>query len=302
MITSEAETAALLALLRTARRGTGWGEIAARVCAEGSAQALLHEPGDALLPDPEAEAALDQAVSQLRAWRTAGHQLTTVLEADYPHQLRDIREMPPFLFYAGDLHTNDPSMSVVGSRRASKQGLNIARTTAELLVDKGLSVIAGLAEGIDTAAHRAALNAEGRTVAVIGTGISRRYPASNAALQDEIARRGLVLSQFYPDAPPTRHSFPMRNVTMSGYGLATIVIEASEHSGSRIQARVAGQHGRPVILTSDVVEFTSWGRDLVGNPNVFVASSISEMDDAVQAVLDSPRQLDDALAALMATR
>lgn len=298
----ETETAALLALLRIAPRGTGWGEIAARVSAEGSAQTLLLGAADALFPNPETEAALDQAASQLCTWRAAGHQLTTVLEQEYPHQLRDIRDMPPFLFYTGDLRTEDPGMSVVGSRLASKRGLSIARSTAELLVERGLTVIAGLAEGIDTAAHRAALSMGGRTVAIIGTGITRRYPASNADLQDEIARRGVVVSQFYPDAPPTRSSFPMRNVTMSGYGLATIVIEASEHSGSRIQARVAGQHGRPVILTSNVVESTSWGRALVGNPNVFVASSISEMQEAIHAVQDAPKQLDDALAALVASR
>lgn len=115
-----------------------------------------------------------------------------------------------------------------------------------------LSVIAGLAEGIDTAAHRAALVAGGRTVAFIGTGIDKRYPAANIEIHDEIAHSGLVLSQFYPGAGPTKHTFPMRNVLMSGYGLATIVVEAGEYSGSRIQARTAGEHGRPVILTDSV--------------------------------------------------
>src|ERR1700744_4410475 len=98
-----------------------------------------------------------------------------------------------------------------------------------------VTVVSGLARGIDTAAHRAALDAGGRTVAVIGTGIGRVYPAENRGLQNEIADRGLLISQFWPDAPPQKHTFLMRNATMSGYGLATVVVEAGEHSGARAQ-------------------------------------------------------------------
>lgn len=301
MITREAETAALLALLRTSKRGTSWGEIAARVTAQGSALDLLYESEDALFPGPEIETELKTSTTRLRSWLADGYQLTTVLDEGYPRRLRDIREMPPFLFYEGALNADDSGMSIVGSRRASERGTSIARATAELLVDEKLTVIAGLAEGIDTAAHRAALDSGGRTVAFIGTGIARRYPASNAALHDEIAHEGLLLSQFYPDSPPTKSSFPMRNVSMSGYGLATIVIEASEHSGSRIQARVAGQHGRPVILTSGVVESTEWGKALVGDPNVYVAGSMDEMRAAVREVRKSPALLEEAIAALVAS-
>ncbi len=209
--------------------------------------------------------------------------------------------MPPFLFYEGDLRADDDGMSVVGSRAITERGRAFAQATAEFLVSEGLTVIAGLAEGIDTAAHRAALDAGGRTVAFIGTGISRRYPAKNAALQEEIAQRGLVLSQFYPDAPPTKSSFPMRNASMSGYGLATIVIEAGEHSGTRIQARLAGEHGRPVILTSDVVESTQWGRALAAAPHVSVVSNLAEMQDAVRSIRSAPDRLNNALGALLAS-
>ncbi len=102
----------------------------------------------------------------------------------------------------------------------------------------GITVISGLAAGIDTAAHVAALDAGGRTVAVLGTGINRVYPAANRELQERIACEGLVLSQFWPDAAATKKSFPLRNATMSGYGRVTIVGEAGETSGARIQARV----------------------------------------------------------------
>ncbi|WP_125107532.1 MULTISPECIES: DNA-processing protein DprA [Gulosibacter] len=299
--TYENEAAALLALLRSRPKGRSWGSIAFEVAAEGSALAILREEDDALIPNPAVDAELSTSAADLAAWSAAGYRLTTVLDSDYPRRLRDIREMPPFLFYEGDLRADDDGMSVVGSRAITERGRAFAQATAEFLVSEGLTVIAGLAEGIDTAAHRAALDAGGRTVAFIGTGISRRYPAKNAALQEEIAQRGLVLSQFYPDAPPTKSSFPMRNASMSGYGLATIVIEAGEHSGTRIQARLAGEHGRPVILTSDVVESTQWGRALAAAPHVSVVSNLAEMQDAVRSIRSAPDRLNNALGALLAS-
>lgn len=213
-------------------------------------------------------------------------------------RLRDIREVPPFLFYEGDLRRDDDGMSVVGSRSASAWGLHFAADAARLLVSEGLSVIAGLAAGIDTAAHRAALDERGRTVAFIGTGISRAYPKENALLQRDIAEGGLLLSQFYPDAPPTKQTFPMRNASMSGYGLATIVVEAGEHSGTRIQARLAGKHGRPVILTGRVAANTSWGRALVGRTNVHVVADLSELKAAIAEVRYASGRLQSALEAL----
>lgn len=295
------EVAALIALLRMRSKGQAWGSIASNVAAEGSALKVLNESEDALFPSPAADSFLQEGVDILSGWVRAGYRFTTVLDPTYPRRLRDIREMPPILFYSGDLRADDDGMSVVGSRKPSEQGLLLAKATAELLVDEGLTVISGLAEGIDSAAHRAALDSGGRTVAFIGTGISRQYPVSNAALQVEIAERGLVLSQFFPDSPPTKSSFPMRNASMSGYGLATIVVEAGEHSGSRIQARLAGEHGRPVILTSRVVESTRWGQALVGTPNVIVVSNLAGMREAIRRVRESPERLNAALAALIAS-
>jgi DNA processing protein len=300
METRENEAAALLTLLENRRRGQTWGSIAAEVAAEGSAAAVLHEEDNALIPDPALALRLNANEEKLRSWRAAGYKFVTVLDPEYPRRLRDIHEMPPFLFYEGDLRPDDDGMSVVGSRTASESGRALARATAGLLVQEGLTVIGGLAEGIDAVAHATALDAGGRTVAFIGTGISRHYPVQNTELQNLIARKGLVLSQFYPDAPPTKHTFPMRNASMSGYGLATIVIEASEYSGSRIQARVAGEHGRPVILTSRVVESTQWGRALVGNSNVTVVKNLTEMRDAIRSIREFPSRFDETLSALQA--
>jgi DNA processing protein len=152
-----------------------------------------------------------------------------------------------------------------------------------------------LALGVDTAAHLATLAAGGRTVAIIGTGINRVYPAGNRALHEEIAVRGLLLSQFWPDAPAQRRTFLMRNATMSGYGLATVVVEAGEHSGARAQARIAIEHGRPVILTDLVVQRNEWARALAARPGVYVADSLDTVTAIVGKLIADSAAMDAAL-------
>lgn len=300
MESRDEELAALLVVLRRRPGGAGWGEIAFDVAARGSAIGALAElSDDALFASAEEEADLTAARATVAAWREAGLRAVTVLDEDYPRRLLGVRETPPFLFYEGVLAEPDAGMSVVGSRSASEKGLRFAADAARFLVSEGLSVIAGLASGVDAAAHRAALDENGRTVAFIGTGIRKSYPAQNTALQREIAARGVVLSQFYPDAPPTKQNFPMRNASMSGYGLATIVVEAGEKSGTRIQARVAGEHGRPVILHSRVARSTTWGAALVDRPNVYVIESLDDLATAVREVSGAPDRLNSALDALV---
>lgn len=162
----------------------------------------------------------------MKAWRARGYRLISILDEEYPAELRGIHQTPPVIFTLGHVMAEDPAVAIVGSRQASPWGIDAAGSVARALTARGMTVVSELARGIDTAAHRAALDAGGRTVAVIGTGISQAYPPENRALQDEIARCGLVLSQFRPGARPDRRSFPIRNATMSGYGLATVVVEA----------------------------------------------------------------------------
>jgi DNA processing protein len=277
------EQAALVALLQTRPGGLRWSEVAAEVLAAGSALDVWHQrvpltllaaPGQ---PDP-----LESAAQDIDRWTSQGARLVTILDRDYPVGLRGVHQAPPVLFARGALIADDPAVSVVGSRQASDHGLAIAADVAHRLVSRGVTVAAGLAAGIDTAAHRAALGDGGRTVAVIGTGISRAYPPENRDLQEEIAARGLLLSQFWPDAPPQRQNFLLRNATMSGYGLATVVVEAGEHSGARAQARMALEHGRPVILTALVAGRNEWARALIGRPGIHVARSVR----AVLGVVD----------------
>jgi DNA processing protein len=172
---------------------------------------------------------------------------------------------------------------------------------ARELVSRHITVVSGLAHGIDTAAHRATLAAGGRTVAVIGTGINKVYPAENRDLQEEIASRGLVLSQFLPDTPPQKHHFPMRNATMSGYGLATVVVEAGEHSGARGQARIAVEHGRPVILTDAVVRDNEWAQALLGRPGVHVAASLAGVLSVVDGIIADRKAVGAELYGLVST-
>jgi DNA processing protein len=280
------EHAALVALLRAQPDGLSWPEIAAELLEAGSAVEVWnhHAPAPALIGRPD-EITPESAAEDVRSWQARGYRLLSILDDDYPARLRGVQQAPPVIFSLGLVIADDPAVSVVGSREASALGLAMAADLARALTTHHMTVVAGLARGIDTAAHRAALDAGGRTVAVIGTGIGRVYPAENRRLQNEIASRGLVLSQFWPDAPPQKHTFLMRNATMSGYGLATVIIEAGEMSGARVQARLAVEHGRQVILTDRVVTRNQWAQRLVGRPGVHVANSVGDVMRIVEQVL-----------------
>lgn len=286
MDTANTERAALVALLR--RPDARWSDTALDIQEEGSAAAVLDRTvgeSDTLFPhEDSATDLISAATAEIANWQADGIGVHAFFDETYPSQLLDIREMPPLLFSRGDLRLHDRAVAVVGSRKASDDGLRIARTVATTLAGRGVTVVSGLAAGIDTAAHSAALEAGGRTVAVIGTGIRRYYPSSNRRLQDHIADVGLVISQFWPDAPPSRQSFPMRNAVMSGYAAATVVVEAGETSGARIQARLALQHGRPVILSSQVMR-CDWAKAFAEKPGVYVVHGTAQLLEAVDDIL-----------------
>lgn len=298
--TATEEHVALVALLRTLKKGQRWASVTEAILDTLSAVDVWEDKvGEALLPNPELSAAYEQAAADVAAWAEAGYRMLGILDADYPARLREIHQAPPFLFAVGDVLPDDPAIAVVGSRKASDRGLNIAASLATALANEGVTVLSGLAAGIDASAHTAALKAGGRTVAIIGTGINRQYPAANRALQEEIAEKGLVLSQFWPDAPPQQHNFLMRNAVMSGYGRATVVVEASEKSGARAQARMAVEHGRPVILTDQVVKGNEWAKVLVGRPGVYVAGGMEEAMGYIHEVLDRDSKVDLLLGDLL---
>jgi DNA processing protein len=291
------ERATLVALLQERPRAASWSEIAAEIIEAGSARSVWDAHHEQSLFDTDLPAPIAEAARQIASWRAAGLVVHTFRDVAYPAQLREIHQVPPVLFSRGTLHPGEPAVSVVGSRWACDQSVDWASEMSSALVSAGITVVSGLAAGIDTAAHTAALNAGGRTVAVLGTGINRVYPAANRDLQERIAGEGLVLSQFWPDATATKKSFPLRNATMSGYGRATIVVEAGETSGARIQARVGVEHGRPVILRHSVVRTNEWAKALQHRPGVYVVSSV---DEAMSVVAALRSDLDDLLSAVLA--
>jgi DNA processing protein len=214
------ERGVLLALMGEHPRAA-WSALVAEIIEAGSAWAVWTAQHGQTLFDSDPPGPVAEAGRRLAEWRTAGLGVHTFRDLSFPAQLREIHQVPPVLFSRGDLRVDERAVFIVGSRRASDRALAWTHELAGRLVSAGVGVVSGLATGIDTAAHNATLEARGRTVAVLGTGIHRAYPAANQDLQDRIGREGLVLSQFWPDDPPTKQSFPMRNATMSGYGRAT---------------------------------------------------------------------------------
>lgn len=241
------------------------------------------------LRDPEPLARRVDA--ELAAAAAAGARLVTVMDEGYPANLRLIPNLPPFLFYVGDLREEDArSVAVVGTRRATDIGIDRAAQMSRLLAERGVTVISGLARGIDTAAHRAALAAGARTIAVFGTGITHRYPAENGDLAEEISASGALVSQFWPTRPPGKDTFPRRNVVTSGISQGTVVIEASSTSGAKMQARLAVEHGKKVFLLRSLVTSQPWASDYVERRG---AIEVADVDEVV-ARLAAPERVRQA--------
>jgi DNA processing protein len=266
----DTENAALVALVRGSSRPPA--AYTKMIEAAGSAVPILEQEHGLLAAD-----LVEAARTDLARWQSHGIRALTLLDPEYPANLRAADDRPPLIFVTGGYRPRDrKSVAVIGARRASPAGLAFARAVAGQLVDHGFTVFSGLAAGIDTAAHIAALARGGRTVAVIGTGVLRCYPAANLALQQRIATECAVISQFMPEAGATRSSFPMRNAVMSGLTQATVVIEASLKSGARTQARFALAQRRPVLLARRVLA-EQWARELAERPGVHVVESAAEV-------------------------
>ena len=166
----------------------------------------------------------------------------------YPPLLREIADPPLVLHFRGDVSLlARPSLAIVGSRRASPYGVNAAESLARQLASTGIVIVSGGARGIDAAAHHAALNAGGQTIAVLGTGIDIVYSRSHRRLFQHIEEQGLLVSEFPPGTPPKPENFPMRNRVISGLARGTMIVEATSRSGSLITARMAAEQGRDVF-------------------------------------------------------
>ena len=189
-----------------------------------------------------------------------GFKIVTMADKDYPPLLLEIPDPPPYLYLAGSLPSTMKNIAMVGSRNATTYGIAITRKLSTDLVAKGAVIISGMALGIDTAAHEGALMGNGKTVAVLGSGLSKIYPAQNRRLFERIIGNGGVLSEFPLAAGPEAHHFPRRNRIISGMSLGTVVVEATRHSGSLITARLAAEQNRDVFaVPGSIQSFKSTG-------------------------------------------
>lgn len=188
-------------------------------------------------------------VDAVAAWlEDALNHVLTLADEDYPKALLNIPDPPLLLFVKGRLDLlNVPALAVVGSRNASTQGVRNAEAFSRAASDSGLTIVSGLAQGIDTAAHIGGLQGKASSIAVVGTGLDKVYPASNRDLAHALAQTGAIVSEFPLGTPPLAANFPRRNRIISGLGLGCLVVEASIQSGSLITARLAAEQGKDVF-------------------------------------------------------
>lgn len=229
----------------------------------------------------------------------AGVDIVTLEDAEYPQWLRTIPDPPLALYVRGTLlQADEVAIAVVGSRRASIYGLQCAERLGYDLALRGVTVVSGLARGIDTAAHEGALKAEGRTLAVLGSGLARMYPAEHEPLAEKIAAGGAVLSEYPMRTPPLPHNFPRRNRIISGLSRGVVVVEASQRSGALITVDCALEQGREVFaIPGPITSTTSQGTHHLLKQGARMVTSVEDILDELGL---TPQPV--ARAAAVATR
>lgn len=235
---------------------------------------------------------LDRAASEVERVENMGGRIIARDDEDYPPLLRELYDPPIVLYVRGDLDRAlaRPTLAVVGSRRASTYGVNAATRLARDLASCGMTIVSGLARGIDAAAHRGALDGGGLTVAVIGTGIETTYPKEHAPLAAEILESGAVVSEFPLETPPLAQNFPYRNRVLSGLCWGVLVVEAAEHSGSLITARLSSEQGREVFaVPGQITSANSFG------PNLLIKDGAKLVQGWEDIVEELPRRQREAM-------
>jgi DNA processing protein len=226
----------------------------------------------------DVERARAQADAAMVRAEAAGARVIAHCDADYPVSLRELHDPPPVLFARGDLAAiAPPAVAIVGTRRATNYGERITREIATALARAGVSVLSGMARGIDGTAHRAALAAGGRTAAVLGTGVDLVYPTQHRALHAQIGARGLLLSEELPGDRANGGSFPKRNRVLAALAQATIVIEAPRRSGALITAGHALELGRAVAAVPGPIDAPACvGSNLLLRDGAVVLAEVSD--------------------------
>lgn len=216
---------------------------------------------------------------ELRRAERAGVKILTLEDDAYPALLRTIHDPPLVLYVRGTWTSEDAcAVALVGARRASVYGLQCAERLGYDLALRGITVVSGMARGIDAAAHRGALQARGRTVAVLGSGLQRVYPREHEALAAEIAKQGAVLSEYPLQTPPLPHYFPRRNRVISGLSLGVVVVEAAARSGALITVESALEQGREVFaVPGPMTAVTSYGTHQLLKQGARLVTSVEDI-------------------------
>jgi DNA processing protein len=237
-----------------------------------------------------ARAAPEKAV--LQTCRQYGLSWMLVEDACYPRLLAEIAQPPVVLFYRGQFQTQDDrAIAIVGTRHASAYGMRQADRLARQLVEAGFTIISGLARGIDAAAHRAALAAGGRTIAVLGGGLPEVYPREHQELAEQITRQGVLLSEMAPERPPQSGNFPQRNRIISGLSLGVVVVEAGLRSGALITARHAMEQGREVFAVPGPIDSpTSRGCHQLLRDGAKLVESYQDILEEIASLLELVRE------------
>ena len=291
----------------------GVGSVAFRnlLAAYGSPRRVF----EASLPDLQQAAGLNHKtarnIKDFRGWERArdeiaragreGVSILTCTDPAYPERLRRIYDCPPLLYIKGRLDAADIPVAVVGSRNASPYGRYVTERLCREMAQRGLTVVSGLARGIDTCAHRGALAGRGRTVAVMGCGIDVIYPPENRKLHAEIAERGAVVTEFPFGTEPDRPHFPARNRIISGLSLGVLIVEAGEKSGSLITARCALDQGREVFAVPGGIDQPgSRGTNRLLRQGAKLVENVEDILEEILPQLERPRPVTEPLSTVPA--
>jgi DNA processing protein len=234
-----------------------------------------------------AQTGLKEAEKEIEAATKLNCQLVTYASEQYPPRLREIADPPLAMYVRGDVQAlSDISVAVVGTRKPSTYGLQVARRLAQDLAERGVVIVSGMARGIDSAAHHGALDAKRRTVAVQGRGMDGIYPAENKKLAERIMESGAVISEFPLGTGPTPENFPIRNRIISGLSLGVIIVEAAEYSGSLITARLALEQNREVFaVPGNITAAQSFG------PNHLIKQGAKLVDQWMDVIEEFPAEV-----------
>jgi len=234
-----------------------------------------------------AQAGLKEAAQDLEASAKTGCEVVAYSSDDYPPRLKQIPDPPLVLYVRGDVKVlSRYALAIVGTRRPTAYGSQVAQRLARDLAQRQLVIVSGLARGIDSAAHRGALEAAGKTVAVLGSGIDVIYPRENKLLAEQVTECGALISEFPPGTSPAPENFPIRNRTISGLTLGVVVVEAAEYSGSLITARLALEQNREVFaVPGNITSAQSFG------PNHLIKQGAKLVDEWMDVIEEFPAEI-----------